>query len=331
MSAVGSYGVPSGISPGYALAPAPRTISSVVASAANPATSTANTTNVGAPTAASTSWVDVVRNINTNPAAISAAVDAGSVTPLGATPAPAPTAAATDAAAGAAGTSTTIKEHRSLFEGLSNGSPFDLIPNFFTNLVGNITGNYDDRYGQAGAHILQAGERIINSGLRHVAQGEGVIATGSGLLSKVIPIINFAMGSFQVWKGWNELKDHTGGPMALLHSKTARGGLLGLAAGATLFIPGVGGAIAGAALLATMAANDLDAFHGIDWETQDAESNPAYAKFANATGHLLTKDKKKPGDESIFQKIKHIFTGEDEKAAATATAAAASAPTNPSI
>jgi len=135
----------------------------------------------------------------------------------------------------------------------------------------SISGTRDPRVGRSLAQILLAGQQIIQAGLRSMAKGNGAIAAGSSVLGKVLPMLSVASGSAQIWRGWNELQSHEGGPLSLIHSKTARTGMLQVLAGAMLFVPGVGPALGGAISRIGAAANEMDMFKSLDWATVPIE------------------------------------------------------------
>jgi hypothetical protein len=164
-----------------------------------------------------------------------------------------------------------VGHDRALFDGVTLDRPFEMVPTALTNLVERVTGERDERSGKSLTQLLLAGQQLVQAGLRVAAEGSGVVAAGSSVLSKVLPTIGIASGAMQVWKGWNELESHDGGPLALLGSRTARSGMLNILAGALLFIPGVGTALAGAATRIVAAANELDAFKFLDAPTRRVE------------------------------------------------------------
>jgi hypothetical protein len=164
-----------------------------------------------------------------------------------------------------------VGHERALLDGVTLDRPTEMVSTALTNLVERITGERDERSGKSLTQLLLAGYQLVQAGLRSAAQGSGVVAAGSSVLSKVLPVVGIATGAMQVWKGWNELDSHAGGPLALLGSRTARSGLLNVLAGALLFIPGVGTALAGAATRLVAAANELDAFRVLDAPTTRVE------------------------------------------------------------
>lgn len=93
---------------------------------------------------------------------------------------------------------------------------------------------------------LLDGYRFVQAWLHAAARGNGIIATGSSVLGKLLPALGVASGAAQVWKGWNELDSHDGGPLSIIGSRTGRSGLLNVPAGALAFVSGVGTAIGGA-------------------------------------------------------------------------------------
>jgi hypothetical protein len=177
-------------------------------------------------------------------------------------------AAATVQPAASAGTG----HDRALLDGVTIDRPFEAIPTILTNVVEHITGTRDERTGRALSQVGSAASQFIQAGLRLAARGEGVIAAGSSLLGKILPLAGVAAGVAQVWKGWNELDSHADGLLSVIHSRTARTGLLDIAASAMLFIPGIGSAIGGAVLHLGAAANEMDMFHALDWSTQRVEA-----------------------------------------------------------
>lgn len=160
---------------------------------------------------------------------------------------------------------------RAPLDGIALDRPFDMVPTILTNVVESLTGERDERSGRAISQILLAGQQLLQAGLRHAANGTGAIATGSSILGKVLPVIGIGSGLAQVWRGWNELESHDGGPLALLGSRTARTGMLQVLAGGLLFVPGVGPALAGAATRLLAAANEFDAFSFLDAPTTTLE------------------------------------------------------------
>ncbi|MCW2955918.1 MAG: hypothetical protein JWO69_787, partial [Thermoleophilia bacterium] len=68
-----------------------------------------------------------------------------------------------------------------------------------------------------------------------------------------------------------ELESQDEGLLSIIHSRTGRTGLLQVIAGALLFVPGVGPALAGAATRFVSAANELDMFSDLDWKTVPIE------------------------------------------------------------
>jgi hypothetical protein len=153
---------------------------------------------------------------------------------------------------------------RGLFDGVTLSRPFEVFSTIATNAVEIATGVRDERYGKAVTHGALAAERGVVSLLRYVAAGRGVVAASSGVLGHVLPLVNIANGVLDIVTGWKSLASHDGGPLAILHSKVGREGVLGVLAGASLLIPGWGGMLASAVFAATSVANDLDAFDGLD-------------------------------------------------------------------
>jgi hypothetical protein len=171
---------------------------------------------------------------------------------------------------------------RGIFDGVSASRPFEATTTIATNVIERATGVRDQRYGAAATHGLLAGERLVVSLLRYVAEGRGVVAAGSSVLGKVLPLLNIGNGALDVWTGWKELADRSDGPLSLLHSKTAREGLLGIAAGVSLLIPGWGAMLVGAAFAGLSVANDLDVFHALDAPTVPIEAQgTAAARIAH--------------------------------------------------
>lgn len=166
----------------------------------------------------------------------------------------------------------TTGANREIFDGVDLTRPFDILPHIFTNLTEHFTGQRDPRTGRALTQILYAGERFITAGLRSMSQGTGAIAAGSSILGKILPTLGIATGVMQIWRGWNELQSHDDGPFSIIHSKTGRTGLLQVLAGALLFVPGVGGALAGSLARIGSAANEMDTFKQFDWPTVPIES-----------------------------------------------------------
>ena len=182
----------------------------------------------------------------------------------------APQAAAT---AAPAPTSESDDSDGGLTRGLSWSRPLDAIPTLITNVAEDLTGERDERIGRAGASVLLAGERLLRAGMRALGHGTGAVAAGSNLLRTVLPIAGMGYGAVQVWEGWKELQSHEDGPLSIIHSKRGRTGLMSMAASAMWFVPGVGGALAGAALRLGTAANEMDVFKSMDWQTVEVESS----------------------------------------------------------
>lgn len=160
---------------------------------------------------------------------------------------------------------------RAPLDGITLDRPLDAAPTFLTNLVEHATGIRDERSGRALGQVALAGQQLVQAGLHSAAAGKGVIAAGSSVLGKVLPTIGVGAGLLQVWKGWNELQSHDEGIFSLIHSRTARTGILQTIASALLFVPGFGTAIGGAALRIGAAANEMDAFSSLDWKTVRVE------------------------------------------------------------
>jgi hypothetical protein len=161
---------------------------------------------------------------------------------------------------------------RALLDGVTLDRPFEIIPNFLTNLVEKTTGVRDDRSGRALAQVLLATQQLAEAALNGIAKGgSGILATSSSVLGKILPLASIAGGAMNVWKGWTELDSHAEGPLSIIHSRIGRTGLLQVLAGALLFVPGVGPALAGAATHFVSAANELDAFKSLDWPTTPVE------------------------------------------------------------
>lgn len=168
---------------------------------------------------------------------------------------------------------------RALLDGVTIDRPLEMVSTLLTNAAERMTGSRDERSGPALTQLLLAGQQFVQVGLRYAAQGSGVIATGSSLLGKVLPMVGIASGAWQIYKGWNELDNHDEGVMSLIHSKSARTGIMQVLAGGLLFIPGVGPALAGAATRLVAAANEMDVFHSLDWaSTPVEEKNAAIAR-----------------------------------------------------
>lgn len=205
------------------------------------------------------------------PAAATAAstLRAPQLGPQSAAPAPAPARGSPSTARGS--TAAAVDGEHEIWDGISADRPLEIVPTVLTNAIENLTGTRDERYGKALTHVLLASERFVQAGLRHASRGNGVVATGSSVLGKVLPTLSIGMGAFQVWKGWNELQSHDDGPLSIIHSKTARSGMFQVAAGALLFIPGVGPAIGGALMRLGAAANEMDELSFLDWPTVSAD------------------------------------------------------------
>lgn len=159
------------------------------------------------------------------------------------------------------------RESDSIFDGVTLTRPFEAVPTILTNVIENLTGVHDPRYGLATANVIMAGERLLTAHLKRVGQGSGVIATGSSVLGKILPLVSIGAGAMQVWQGWNELQSHDEGVLSVIHSKKARSGLLQIASGALLFVPGIGAILGGAATRLAVAANEMDVFKSLDWPT----------------------------------------------------------------
>lgn len=172
-----------------------------------------------------------------------------------------------------------VGHERALLDGVTLDRPFEMLPNFLTNIVERVSGERDDRAGKAFTQLLLAGQQLVQAGLRSAAKGTGAVAAGSSVLGKVLPIAAVASGAMQVRKGWIELGERANDPTDLIHSRSARTGALQVLAGALLFVPGVGPALAGAAMRVTAAANELDAFTRLDWPaTRVEEQGEAIAR-----------------------------------------------------
>ncbi|MCW2921134.1 MAG: hypothetical protein JWL76_1008 [Thermoleophilia bacterium] len=184
---------------------------------------------------------------------------------------------------------------RALLDGVTLDRPTEIVPTALTNVDERVTGTRDDRDGRALMQVGLAGYQFVQAGLHHVAAGKGIVATGSSVLGKVLPTIGVVSGVAQVWRGWNELENHDGGPFAILGSRTARSGLLNIVAGALAFVPGVGTAIGGAVTRLAAAANELDAFSFLDAPTVRVEDKGlAVAKRV----HLLDETPLDPYDRT---------------------------------
>ncbi len=184
---------------------------------------------------------------------------------------------------------------RAPLDGITLDRPTDIVPTVLTNLVEGLTGTRDERDGRALMQVGLAGYQFVQAGLHHVAEGKGIVATGSSVLGKVLPTIGVVSGVAQVWRGWNELERHDGGPLSILGSRTGRSGLLNIVAGALAFVPGVGTAIGGAVTRLVAAANELDAFSFLDAPTRSVEEQGfAVAKRV----HLLDETPLDPYDRT---------------------------------
>lgn len=160
---------------------------------------------------------------------------------------------------------------RDWLDGITLDRPTEVVPTVLTNIVESITGSRDERSGRALSQVLLAGYQFAQAGIHHAARGQGIVATGSSVLGKVLPTIGVVAGAMQVWKGWNELEDTSGGPLAIIGSRTGRSGLLNVLAGALAFVPGFGTAIGGAVTRLAAAANEMDAFSFLDAPTRSVE------------------------------------------------------------
>ena len=164
-----------------------------------------------------------------------------------------------------------VGHERDWTDGVTLDRPTEIVPTFLTNVVESITGSRDERSGRALSQVLLAGYQFIQAGLHHAARGQGIVATGSSVLGKLLPSLGVAAGAAQVWKGWNELESHDGGPLSILGSRTGRSGLLNVLAGALAFFPGVGTAVGGAVTRLAAAANEMDVFSFLDAPTRSIE------------------------------------------------------------
>lgn len=184
---------------------------------------------------------------------------------------------------------------RALLDGVTLDRPTEMVSTTLTNVVERITGTRDERTGRALSQTLLAGYQFVQAGLHAAARGSGIVATGSSVLGKVLPTLGVASGVAQVWKGWNELESHDGGPLAILGSRTGRSGLLNVLAGALAFVPGVGTAIGGALTRMVAAANELDMFSFLDAPTRSVEEQ-GYAVARRV--HLLDETPTDPYDRT---------------------------------
>lgn len=164
-----------------------------------------------------------------------------------------------------------VGRERALLDGVTIDRPFEMVPTLMTNVVERASGTRDERAGRSITQLLLAGQQLVQAGLRSMSQGTGAVATGSSVLGKVLPVVGMATGVAQIWKGWNELGANADGPLGILHSRSARTGVLQVLSGALLFVPGVGPALAGSTLRIVAAANELDAFAMLDWPTVPVE------------------------------------------------------------
>lgn len=167
--------------------------------------------------------------------------------------------------------SAGVGHGRDWLDGVTLDRPTEAVPTALTNVVESMSGRRDERHGRALSQVLLAGYQFAQAGLHHAARGQGVLATGSSMLGKLLPTAGVALGVAQVWRGWNELEDTSGGPLAILGSRTGRSGLLNVVAGALAFVPGVGTAIGGALTRLGAAANEMDAFRFLDAPTRSVE------------------------------------------------------------
>lgn len=165
-----------------------------------------------------------------------------------------------------------VGHHRDWLDGVTLDRPTEAVPTMFTNVVESVTGARDERHGRALTQLVLAGYQLGQAGLHRAARGHGVVATGSSVLGKLLPTAGVALGVAQVWKGWNELEDTSGGPLSILGSRTGRSGLLNVVAGALAFVPGVGTAVGGVLTRLVAAANELDAFRFLDAPTRSVEA-----------------------------------------------------------
>ncbi len=162
--------------------------------------------------------------------------------------------------------------NRDWLDGVTLDRPGEMASTFLTNVVESVTGTRDARVGRALTQVGLAGYQFIQAGLHYAAQGTGLLAAGSSVLGKVLPAIGVASGAAQVWQGWNELESHDGGVLSVIGSRTARSGLLNMAAGVLSFVPGFGTAIGGAVTRLVAAANEMDMFSFLDAPTRTVES-----------------------------------------------------------
>lgn len=194
--------------------------------------------------------------------------------------------------------SVGVGRHRALSDGVTLDRPFEMLPTFFTNVLERVTGERDERGGKAVTQLLLAGQQLLQAGLRSVASGTGAVAAGSSVLGKVLPVVGVASGVVQIRKGWTELGERANDPTDLIHSRTARTGVLQVLAGALLFVPGVGTALSGAATRLVAAANELDAFRSLDWPTTRVEEQGAAVA---ARVHPLDETPTDPHDRTARQ------------------------------
>jgi hypothetical protein len=151
-----------------------------------------------------------------------------------------------------------------LLDGVSIKQPLDMSSTVLNNAAERGLGYRDERIGHAASQLLLAGVQVVQAGARYMARGNGVVATGSSVLGKVLPTLSMGAGAYQVYQGWKEIEAKGGNVTDLIHSREARTGMLQTAAGALLFIPGIGTAVGGAGLHLLAAANEMDMFSFLD-------------------------------------------------------------------
>lgn len=192
-----------------------------------------------------------------------------------------PPDATTSAGLSATGGSASQASSNGILEGITIDRPLEMFPTLMGNIYTHFTGKEDPRMGKALTEVALAGERLVTGSLRGIGNGTGAIAAGSGILGRALPTLGIGLSALDVWKGWHELKSHEGGPLSLLGSKTARSGLLGMFASASLFVPGAGPMISGIGARLLAAANELDAFSFLDKPTTEPldERDPNKAKL----------------------------------------------------
>ncbi|MEO6867362.1 MAG: hypothetical protein ABI200_05020 [Gaiellales bacterium] len=188
-----------------------------------------------------------------------------------------------------------VGKDRALLDGVTLDRPFGAVSTIITNAIEHLTGYRDERLGAGTQQVLLAGTQLVQATLRHAAQGKGIVAESSSVLGKILPVAGIVSGIAQVWQGWHEL-DHPTSPLDILGSRTARTGLLSIAASSMLFIPGVGSALGGALMRIAAGANELDLFHSLDLPSHSLEQGPGAVA---AKAHPFDRTPTNPYDKDV--------------------------------